>query len=61
MANTFQKVSIIGYGYVGKGMAKVFPDAIIYDPYVPEATGTKEEVNKTLEEEDKIRRRIRIY
>lgn len=26
------KVAIVGYGYVGKGMHKIFPDAWIYDP-----------------------------
>ena len=26
------KVAIIGYGYVGKGMARIFPDALVYDP-----------------------------
>jgi len=26
------KIGIIGYGYVGKAMHKIFPDALIYDP-----------------------------
>lgn len=30
------KVGIIGYGWVGKAMAQLFPDAIIYDPFVKE-------------------------
>jgi len=29
------KVAIIGYGIVGKGMHKIFPDALIYDPAYP--------------------------
>lgn len=31
------KVTIIGYGWVGKAMQKLFPDAFIYDPYSPES------------------------
>lgn len=45
------KVGIIGYGYVGKGMKKIFPDALIYDPgyeeYENEAI--KEQINKECE------------
>mgnify|MGYP001175561586 CR=1 FL=1 len=26
------KVAIIGFGYVGKAMLKIFPDALVYDP-----------------------------
>lgn len=26
------KIAIIGFGYVGKAMLKIFPDALIYDP-----------------------------
>jgi UDPglucose 6-dehydrogenase len=44
------KVGICGYGWVGKAMHKLFPDAVIYDPYVPisgEAFyNNKEEVNE---------------
>lgn len=36
------KVAIIGYGWVGKAMHQLFPDAYIYT----ESIGTKEEVNK---------------
>lgn len=39
------KIGIVGYGVVGKCYAKVFPEALIYDPYVPEATATKEDIN----------------
>ena len=35
------KIAIVGMGYVGKSMLKIFPDAIQYDT----STGTKEEVN----------------
>ena len=27
------QIAIIGYGYVGKGMHKIFPDALVYDPF----------------------------
>lgn len=43
-----KKVAIIGYGWVGKAYHKVFPDAVIYDPFSPiekVANTTKEEVN----------------
>jgi hypothetical protein len=26
-----EKVAIVGYGYVGRSIHKVFPDALIYD------------------------------
>lgn len=39
------KVAIIGYGWVGKAMKELFPDAWIYDIVHPE-WATKEEVNK---------------
>lgn len=54
------KVAIIGYGWVGKAYHKMFPDAVIYDPYSDSDTYvqnrygtsvhvmgiTKEDVNK---------------
>lgn len=39
------KVAIIGYGWVGKAMEKLFPNAYIYDPYAGKGTD-KAEVNK---------------
>ena len=40
------KKAIVGYGYVGRAYHKVFPDAVIYDPYVKDIeTVSKEEVN----------------
>ncbi len=39
-----KKIAIIGYGYVGQGYHKVFPEAIIYDE--PKKIGSREEVNK---------------
>lgn len=36
------KVAIVGYGWVGKGMHQLFPDAIIYSHGI----GKKEDVNK---------------
>lgn len=46
------KVAIVGYGYLGRAYSKVFPDAIIYDPYYtdehglkPHAATTKAQVN----------------
>jgi UDPglucose 6-dehydrogenase len=38
------KVAIIGYGWVGKSMQQLFPEAYIYDPAL--GLGEKEEVNK---------------
>lgn len=29
-----KKVGIIGYGWVGKAMNDLFPDALVYDPYI---------------------------
>ena len=53
-----QKVAVVGYGWVGKAMYKLFPDAVVYDKHQPtievlnEATGeskqlkfSKEDVN----------------
>ena len=36
-------VAIVGYGAVGKGMHKLFPEAAIHDP--PLGIGSREEVN----------------
>lgn len=46
-----KQVAIIGYGWVGKAMHKLFPDAYIYDPYLQEtARGIglrgQEDINK---------------
>lgn len=38
------QIAIVGYGYLGKAYARVFPDAYIYDE--PKGIGTREEVNK---------------
>jgi len=38
------KVGIVGYGYVGKGIHKIFPDAVIYDE--PLGVGSREEINR---------------
>lgn len=49
MTDQSRQVAIIGYGYVGRGMARIFPEALIYDPYLkdPEIkTATREEINK---------------
>lgn len=48
--NKNPKVAIVGYGVVGEAYAKLFPDAVIYDPYRHERdpqfqSATKEEVN----------------
>ena len=47
------KVAIIGYGWVGKAMYELFPDAVVYDPHIVDSSmklpvfgATKEEVNK---------------
>lgn len=39
-------VGIVGYGVVGRAYHKVFPEALIYDPYVGSAEATKEDINK---------------
>jgi len=39
------KVAIIGYGYVGKAIASLFPDAVIYD-IKPSLSDNKGKVNK---------------
>lgn len=38
------KIAIVGYGYVGQGYHKAFPEAVIYDE--PKGVGKREEVNK---------------
>lgn len=40
------KVGIFGYGWVGKSMKKLFPNALIYDPNIPEYKDSLKEVNK---------------
>lgn len=40
------KVGIVGYGVVGRCYHKVFPEARVYDPYVGDATATKEDINQ---------------
>lgn len=42
MKNKKNKVAIIGFGYVGRGMGKIFPDALIYDPNYKESNSFKE-------------------
>lgn len=42
--NNKEKVAIIGYGYVGKAMHKIFPDAILYDK--EQNLNTLDEVNQ---------------
>ncbi len=40
-------IAIVGYGVVGRAYHKVFPEAIVYDPYVDEGQNTtKEQVNE---------------
>lgn len=42
------KISIIGYGYVGRAYHLMFKDALIYDPFVKDIqTASKEEINQT--------------
>lgn len=40
-----KKVAILGYGWVGKAMHTMFPEAVIYDPMLG-FTSTKDDVNK---------------
>ena len=39
-----KKVGIIGYGWVGKAMHRLFPDALLYDPYLAH-TEKQEDIN----------------
>lgn len=39
------KTAIVGYGYLGKAYHKVFPEAVIYDPYYDKSS-TKDDVNQ---------------
>lgn len=39
------KIGIVGYGFVGKAMKRMFPEAIVYDPFVAELQTTKQQVN----------------
>ena len=41
------KVGIFGYGWVGKAMKKLFPDAVIYDPHLKRYKNNLRKVNKT--------------
>lgn len=36
-------IAIIGLGYVGTAMNKLFPDAVVYDE--PKSIGTRDDVN----------------
>lgn len=45
IAKKAPKIAIIGYGVVGKAMQKLFPETVLYDPHLQDATGTKEQVN----------------
>lgn len=40
------KVGIIGFGWVGKAMHKLFPDAVIYDRYANISGKTQEDINQ---------------
>ena len=42
---TKDKVAIIGYGYVGKAMHKIFPDALLYDLMADVKFATREQIN----------------
>lgn len=44
MERSTGNVALIGMGYVGNGMLKMFPDAVQFDE--PRGIGTREEVNK---------------
>lgn len=40
------KIVLIGYGFVGKAMKRLFPDARIYDPMHPALTISQQEANE---------------
>lgn len=50
-----KKVGIIGYGWVGKAMKQVFPDALIYSPNL-DLTGT--EINKWEDHKEELQKEI---
>jgi len=39
------KIAIVGYGFVGKAIKKLFADATVYDPAFPEISQKKAEIN----------------
>lgn len=39
--------SIIGYGFVGKAIHKLFPNSLILDPATPDISASQEDINKT--------------
>lgn len=39
------KIGIVGYGFVGKGLKKLFPEAVVYDPAYADVSVGKEEIN----------------
>ena len=39
------KIGIVGYGFVGKAMKRMFPEALVYDPFVVELKTTKQQIN----------------
>ncbi len=39
------EVGIVGFGWVGKAQKQLFPDAVVYDPVLPESA-TKERLNQ---------------
>ena len=47
------KIALVGYGFVGKFLKQLFPDAIIYDPGQPEVSVSKEEINKEIFQTEK--------
>jgi UDP-glucose 6-dehydrogenase len=46
MPNKTPKVAIVGYGVVGRAYAQLFPDAVIYDPYVSDVLWTDDNGNQ---------------
>ncbi|MBU1038952.1 hypothetical protein KKC17_01825 [Patescibacteria group bacterium] len=39
------KIGIVGYGFVGKAIKKLFSEALIYDPALPEESSSQAEIN----------------
>ena len=41
-----RKVAIIGFGHVGQAVQMIFPDAVVYDKFIPQYANHLEQVNR---------------
>ena len=40
------RVAIVGFGHVGNGMRQIFPEAVIYDKFLPDYSDTRAQINE---------------